>query len=702
MKSSYLFNAFWLMVLMVCSAGFADVSWDHVWEADELPEDFLVGTVFEHTYYIPTDTNMVRSISDGVYTTETTADPCNINITANSFFTTKTGVFDPCVASTIEFRYRADVEVKPYINYITVAQENVGRIAFNFQLSHQVRNQANSSQYFFAYKDLEGWSTFRILTTVSGGNLTGGTIYYKDADGIWVEGITVGLTSNPTQAASQITFGDGGGNWGGTWSVDYFAWTGQAATLDDIPLPEIPDWAYVWECDILPEEFKGGSVLSHIPYVPADTDLERVISDGVYTTETKCLISGQTTPNANSFVKALSASGFDPSKASTIEFKYRADAELKPYINFMVIGQQGVGELGFNFRQSHQVLNRYDGSQNFIAYKDLDGWSVFRILTKVSSGNLTGADIYYKDGDDEWVHAMTVAVHVNTGITDNYFNLGDGGSNWGGRWSVDYIAWTSEGSTLKELDMPKTANQWDYSWDADQFPEAYVAGSILGHVEYAPVNTTVIRSIDEGIYTFETTADGATNANCSVVSGVGKFDAYSPSTIEFRYKAILDTKPYISSLWLFAKDYGEIHINLLLTHQVNDGRDTGNNFVAYKDAQGWTTFRILTNLDTDGFLESADIYYKDADGFWRHGINVPVWLDAGIAPTNKISLGDGGSNWAGKCSLDYVYWTSTAATLGDLAIAPEPIRSDIDDDGDVDFDDFAMFSLQWMTGVATD
>lgn len=457
-------------------------------------------------------------------------------------------------------------------------------------------------------------------------------------------------------------------------------------------------WEYIWNADEMPELFLGGTVFSHGAYVPADTDLVRSIDNGVYTTETMCLIPEAVSPNANSsFITKTDI--FDPSVPNTIEFKYRADKELKPYIHFFMISQEGVGDLGFNFRASHQILNRYSGGQNFVAYKNLEGWSVFRVLTTVSAGNLTGASIYYKNGDGDWVLGMTVSLYANAAVAASQFQFGDGGSNWAGQWSVDYFNWTSEGATLDPIVTPVVATNWDYAWQADEMPEAFVAGSVLINGQYMPAGTTVIRDAVDGIYTFETTATdetGATNANCSFKTGINKFNPLSPSTIEFRYKAEISVKPYISCLWLNIKDMGEIHFNFLLNHQVRDGR-TGVNFTAYKDAQGWSTFRLLTNV-TDGVFESADMYYKDAGGNWVFGLNAPFFSLPTIA-TNDFWFGDGGGNWAGKCSLDYFYWTSAGATLDELDILASPIRSDLDDDGDVDLDDFSILASKWLTGA---
>jgi hypothetical protein len=459
-------------------------------------------------------------------------------------------------------------------------------------------------------------------------------------------------------------------------------------------------WDYIWAADEMPEVFSGGTIFSHVAYVPADTDLIRSIDGGVYTTETICLIDEQVSPNSNSYF-TTKADVFDASIPATIEFKYRADKELKPYINYFLIKQAGVGDLGFNFRASHQVLNRYDGSQNFVAYKDINGWSVFRVLTEVSNGDLTGASLYYKDGDGDWVLGMTVSTNANTGVSDSAFTMGDGGSNWAGQWSVDYFHWTSQAATLEPIPVPVVVlPAWDYAWDADQLPEEFVAGSILKYTFYQPTGTVVNRGIDSGIYTFETVLNeaGTINSNCNVSVNKNKFNSRAASTIEFRYRAELEAKPYISTIWFNVKDTSEIHFNILLNHQINDGRDPGNNFIAYKDAEGWSTLRVLTNV-VNGVLESADMYYKDAQGDWAFGINVPVYNYANTAE-DGFSFGDLGSNWGGKCSVDYLYWTSSAATLGDLDAPATPIRSDIDGDGDVDCEDFAILASRWLSDEA--
>jgi len=203
-------------------------SWDCAYQAEILPENYDGGIVFNCTSYIPT--GIIRGVKGCQYYASTSEN-------SNCSFNTKIGVFNAAAASTIEFKIKNLSSLNTYTNAIMIRAEGRGYVQFSLSPSHRTYAGDNPNIYFEAYVDAYGWSTFRCLTNVSNGNLSGADLYYLKADGNWSTSIHCGFIISSSQSYDSILFGDIGLAFSGRSYLDYFYWAQFAATLDPIAMP---------------------------------------------------------------------------------------------------------------------------------------------------------------------------------------------------------------------------------------------------------------------------------------------------------------------------------------------------------------------------------------------------------------------------------------------------------------------------------
>lgn len=451
-------------------------------------------------------------------------------------------------------------------------------------------------------------------------------------------------------------------------------------------------WDFAWDAQQLPEAYTiGNKFVQYTESLPGDTTVTRTVENGIYTVET---VSDSETPsvNSNSFYKM----NFDGSLPSTIEFRYKGETSLSTggYTTALFIRQEGVGSLGIKFRANNQTVDYYDYNINFMPSRDLENWSRFRILTNVSNGELVSADVYFADGDGDWVFGLTAPLQEDAGTAESSLIFGDIGSNWGGRWNEDYFYWTHQGASLDPIAMPEPVEAvWTWMYEANNLPESSNQGA-LRNLNYAPSGTEVHRSVENGIYTVETTGDDTTNANSHFESILAKFDSSRPATIEFRINNQSSIISYTNFVAVRVKSQGWIAFNFTDDHTVNPYSDASP-ATAYRDAEGFSTFRVLTEAE-GGTTTSADIFYKNAAGHWVYMSTDELYSIPTMA-TDAVSFGDGGGNWGGVWSVDYFYWTNQAATLQDVRRGVR-LTSDLNNDGSVNLKDFAILAENWFVG----
>lgn len=214
---------------------------------------------------------------------------------------------------------------------------------------------------------------------------------------------------------------------------------------DNPPVEEEPlTWNYYWDALELPEAYQEGAIFLYDGTTPEQ--VIRGVENGIYTATTAG--AGVTATNA-SYVSRPDV--FNATLPSTIEFRINVKECVQPRCLLFILQQQGVGELGFEFKASNSVCLLY-GSSFIEPYHDEQGWSTFRILTHVNTNAETeSADLYYLDETGQWVYGMTASLYANTKMPGTRFRIGDLGDGWGGTWSEDYVCWINGEASLGEL-----------------------------------------------------------------------------------------------------------------------------------------------------------------------------------------------------------------------------------------------------------
>lgn len=218
-------------------------------------------------------------------------------------------------------------------------------------------------------------------------------------------------------------------------------------------LAEVLTWDYYWDAWELPEAYQNSTVFLYDGTVPAQ--VTRGVENGIYTATT----AGEGVPPAINASYVTRPDVFDPSLPSTIEFRINVQETVEPRCLLLLIQQQGVGELGFDFKADNNACFVY-GSGPFVEpYQDEEGWTTFRVLTYVTSFGeqtiLDKAELYYLDGDGQWVLGVTSLLYVNMKMPGSRFRIGDLTTGWGGTWSEDYVCWTQQGATLEEINVSR-------------------------------------------------------------------------------------------------------------------------------------------------------------------------------------------------------------------------------------------------------
>jgi hypothetical protein len=294
-----------------------------------------------------------------------------------------------------------------------------------------------------------------VLTNVDSGELVCAELYCLNASNQWVGPVTSYLTSDAA-AGNKIAFGDIGSNWGGKWNVDYFSWTTKEAGFHHFNSP-YKVWDKSWNCAELPENFMDGEVFDNVAYQPAGSSILRSVSNGVYSCETT---DGDTT-NANSNIW-LDTAEFDISKNITIEFKLKNETALNYYTNCLYFKQSGNGYCGFKFVSDNKV-NPYEYNDLLTPYVDMGGWSIYRVMTYTDNGELQYAELYALNSDGTW--SSPIVSYITTNVSDgDRVTFGDPGSNWGGKWNLDYLCWKNDYADTDVLyDITDTPDQ-SWTW----------------------------------------------------------------------------------------------------------------------------------------------------------------------------------------------------------------------------------------------
>jgi len=230
-------KSFFIALVFVFSiaAHLEATQWTHTYQCDMIPEVFEDSTAFNYVPYQPAGSTITRFLKEGKYYLKTTN---GTSTNANCWYNGKSGVFDAGVASTIEFKIKNITAGGTYTNGLMIRDYGRGYIIFCFNANHRVFAYDNpGSKYMDAYVDSNDWSTFRVLTNVSSGNLVSADIYYLQAGGTWSSSIRCDLITDAGQAYDSISFGDFGSAWYGESYQDYFYWTQDTATLDNMDLP---------------------------------------------------------------------------------------------------------------------------------------------------------------------------------------------------------------------------------------------------------------------------------------------------------------------------------------------------------------------------------------------------------------------------------------------------------------------------------
>lgn len=227
---------FFLFTFLLVNLTFAsNITWSHVWDANDLPEDFDGGNVFNGITHVADGETITREILTGAkYRCVTGGSTAS---GSNASYETKEFVFDCSTPSTIEWRFK-NITAPYYTNAMLIKQAGVGYVGFKFVWNHGC-NPYEVNSYVQIYADASYWSTIRILVYTVGGVLDSADLFYKNADDEWVYGNTSTLTSSPSTAKDTIQIGDIGSNWGGEWQEEYMMFANDVATLDELLSPDI-------------------------------------------------------------------------------------------------------------------------------------------------------------------------------------------------------------------------------------------------------------------------------------------------------------------------------------------------------------------------------------------------------------------------------------------------------------------------------
>ena len=116
------------------------------------------------------------------------------------------------------------------------------------------------------------------------------------------------------------------------------------------------------------------------------------------------------------------------------------------------------------------------------------------------------------------------------------------------------------------------------------------------------------------------------------------------------------------------------------------------------DAQGWSTFRLVTSVD-NGVLSYGDLYYLDSNGKWVFG-GVRFFLmtkNADLMIYDSVIYGDNGGGEGGAWHEDYFYLTQQNDTIEAFQYAVDVQRANLNNDNTVSMGDFAVFASDWLT-----
>ena len=229
-------------ILMVGQVGYATLTWDHQYDADEFPENFDGGAVFSSVLY----STMERWIDTGW----DAGDPTNSRLRMQSFngagtegfdYKTKAGAWVDA-DSTIDFTYmtRAYRDDKDGLIHFQIASASLNWMTgFKFSrlggtpIIHDIATSSNRvTHYHYA-----GTGNYRILYFATGVKAGKAELYYDDGlGGGWALLMTANGYSTPV-ATDYMSVNDPSSSMAGYYTIDKQHWTNQGATLDTI-VPE--------------------------------------------------------------------------------------------------------------------------------------------------------------------------------------------------------------------------------------------------------------------------------------------------------------------------------------------------------------------------------------------------------------------------------------------------------------------------------
>jgi hypothetical protein len=136
----------------------------------------------------------------------------------------------------------------------------------------------------------------------------------------------------------------------------------------------------------------------------------------------------------------------------------------------------------------------------------------------------------------------------------------------------------------------------------------------------------------------------------------GKFNASVPSTFLFRIKN--ETAINLYSNCIFVRDEGHGYTGFKF--QANNRAVAYENNNIYMDPyriDGWSIFKLETQIDHNAKLSGAKLYYATIDGGWSNAITSTV-ISSSTQQFDSVMFGDIGSNFGGKWNEDYMYWSN--------------------------------------------
>lgn len=220
----------------LCSYSWA-VSWTGTnWDADELPQDFLSGTVF----------STVGSGSEIIFAEDDPSHPWgggfsvyrHIAVTGDYGFKkwTKPGIWDVGLNSTVEFRLKIDsfFDNKDTVFDLTVRNDDLAFVVgfkFGRSTTGTIRIWAyEASSNYIDFDHTADFITYRFL--IDNTQKLGRLYYWDEVTDQWIHLITSQWLISHT-VDSGLHWGDPSNDYAGRFGIDYIYWTQDGLILDE-------------------------------------------------------------------------------------------------------------------------------------------------------------------------------------------------------------------------------------------------------------------------------------------------------------------------------------------------------------------------------------------------------------------------------------------------------------------------------------